>query len=58
MQNLFMQYPIGSEIRIKYYEYETDIKIVRGYEQIGEEQYLITDGGRISVKRLNGGSEI
>ena len=27
-------------------------------EQIGDEQYLITDGGRISVKRLNGGSEI
>ena len=58
MQNLFMQYPIGSEIRIKYSEYETDIKIVRGYEQIGEEQYLITDGGRISVKRLNGVNEI
>ena len=58
MQNLFMQYPIGSEISIKYSEYETDIKIVRGYEQIGEEQYLITDGGRISVKRLNGGAEI
>ena len=58
MQNLFMQYPIGSEIRIKYSEYETDIKIVRGYEQIGEEQYLITDGGRISVKRLNGRNEI
>ena len=58
MQNLFMQYPIGSEIRIKYSEYETDIKIVRGYEQIGEEQYLITDGGRISVKRLNGRAEI
>ena len=53
-----MQYPIGSEIRIKYSEYETDIKIVRGYEQIGEEQYLITDGGRISVKRLNGRNEI
>ena len=58
MQNLFMQYPIGSEIRIKYSEYETDIKIVRGYEQIGDEQYLITDDGRISVKRLNGGNEI
>ena len=58
MQNLFMQYPIGSEIRIKYSEYETDIKIVRGYEQIGDEQYLIKDGGRISVKRLNGRSEI
>ena len=58
MQDLFMQYPIGSEVRIKYSEYETDIKIVRGYEQIGEEQYLITDGGRISVKRLNGGNEI
>lgn len=58
MQNLFMQYPIGSEIRIKYSEYETDIKIVRGYEQIGDDQYLITDGGRISVKRLNGGNEI
>ena len=53
-----MQYPIGSEIRIKYSEYETDIKIVRGYEQIGEEQYLITDDGRISVKRLNGRNEI
>lgn len=58
MQNLFMQYPIGSEIRIKYSEYETDIKIVRGYEQIDDEQYLITDGGRISVKRLNGRNEI
>lgn len=58
MQNLFMQHPIGSEIRIKYSEYETDIKIVRGYEQIGDDQYLITDGGRISVKRLNGGNEI
>ena len=58
MQNLFTQYPIGSEIRIKYSEYETDIKIVRGYEQIGDEQYLITDDGRISVKRLNGGVEI
>ena len=58
MQNLFMQYPIGSEIRIKYSENETDIKIVRGYEQIGDEQYLITDDGRISVKRLNGGVEI
>lgn len=58
MQNLFIKYPIGSEIRIKYSEYETDIKIVRGYEQIGDEQYLITDGGRISVRRLNGGSEI
>ena len=58
MQNLFMQYPIGSEIRIKYSEYETDIKIVRGYEQIGDEQYLITAGGRISVKRLNGRNEI
>ena len=58
MQNLFIKYPIGSEIRIKYSEYETDIKVVRGYEQIVEEQYLITDGGRISVKRLNGGNEI
>ena len=58
MQNLFMQYPIGSKISIKYSENETDIKIVRGYEQIGDEQYLITDGGRISVKRLNGGNEI
>ena len=58
MQNLFMQYPIGSEIRIKYSEYETDIKIVRGYEQIVDDQYLITAGGRISVKRLNGGNEI
>ena len=57
MQNLFIKYPIGTEIRIKYSEYDTDIKIVRGYEQIGEEQYLITDGGRISVKRLNGGVE-
>ena len=58
MQNLFIKYPIGSEIRIKYSEYETDIKIVRGYEQIGDEQYLITDGGRVSVGRLNGGVEI
>ena len=58
MQDLFMKYPIGSEIRIKYSEYETDIKIVRGYEQIGDERYLITDGGRVSVKRLNGGANI
>lgn len=58
MQNLFIKYPIGSEIRIKYSEYETDIKIVSGYEQIGDEQYLITDGGRINVKRLNGRVEI
>ena len=58
MIELFMKYPIGSEIRIKYSEYETDIKIVRGYEQIGDEQYLITDDGRIIVERLNGGVEV
>ena len=58
MQDLFMKYPIGSEIRIKYSEYETDIKVVRGYEQIGDEQYLITDDGRVSVGRLNGWVEI
>lgn len=52
MQELFMKYPIGSEIKIKYSEYETEVRIIQGYEQIGDEKYLITDSGRISARRM------
>ena len=52
MQELFKKYPINSEINLKYSDYETEVKIVQGYEQIEGEQYLITDNGRISVRRL------
>lgn len=52
MKELFMKYPIGSEIELNYSEFD-DIKMtVCGYEEINGEMYLLTDNGKLNVKRL------
>ena len=51
MIELFMKYPIGSEIE-QNSEFDTIKMIVCGYEEINGEMYLLTDGGKLSVKRL------
>jgi hypothetical protein len=51
MIELFMKYPIGSEIE-QNSEFDTIKMIVCGYEEINGEMYLLTDGGKLNVKRL------
>lgn len=51
MIELFMKYPIGSKIE-QNSEFDTIKMIVRGYEEISGEMYLLTDCGKLNVKRL------
>ena len=51
MIELFKKYPIGSEIE-QNSEFDTIKMIVCGYEEINGEMYLLTDGGKLNVKRL------
>ena len=52
MKELFMKYPIGSEIELEYSEFDNIKMIVCGYEELNGEMYLLTDGGKLNVKRL------
>jgi len=56
MKELFMKYPIGSEIE-QYSEFDNIKMIVRGYEEINGEMYLLTDSGKLNVKRLESRKE-
>jgi hypothetical protein len=51
MKELFMKYPIGSEIE-QYFEFDNIKMIVCGYKEINGEMYLLTDNGKLNVKRL------